>query len=70
MAFAAVVGDIPVFVTDQAVVGHHIRVEIHLYFGIEGDDLQRGGQVFNEELLGFVQARTGFMNPVLAQSST
>jgi len=49
------VGHIPVLVTDQAVVGNHIGVEIHLDFGIQGDHLQGGGQIFDEELLGLVQ---------------
>ena len=48
------VGDITIFVANQAVVGHHIGVEIDLDFGIQGDDLQGGGQVFNEEFAGFI----------------
>ena len=49
------VSDVPVFVPDQAVVGDHIRVEVDLDFGVQGDHLQGGGQVFDEEFLGFVQ---------------
>ena len=49
------VGDIPVLVSDQAVVGDHIGVEIDLDLGIQGDDLQGGGQIFDEEFLGFIQ---------------
>ena len=39
----------------QVVVGHYIRVEIHLDLSIQGNDPQGGGQVFDEEFLGFVQ---------------
>jgi hypothetical protein len=48
------VSDIAVLVPDQAVVGHHIRVEIHLDLGVQGDDLRGGGQVFDEEFAGLV----------------
>ena len=40
--------------------------EVHLDFRIEGDDLQSGGQVFDEQFLGFVQVN----DPVIDPSST
>ena len=40
---------------DQAVVGDHIGVEVELDLGVEGDDLQGGDQVFDENLLGFIE---------------
>jgi len=47
--------EIPVLVPDQAVVGHYIRVEIDLDLGIQGDNLQGGGQIFDEEFLSFIE---------------
>jgi len=47
--------DIPVLIPDQAVVGDHVRVEVDLDLGVQGDDLQGGGQVFDEQFLGLVQ---------------
>jgi hypothetical protein len=52
---ATSVGDIPILVADQEVVGETIRVEIHPHLGIQSDDLQGGGQVIHEEFLGFIK---------------
>ena len=54
MALPQPPADIAVLISGQDVVSHHIGIEIHLDLGIQGDDLQGGGQVFDEELLGFV----------------
>ena len=45
--------DIAVLVSDQTVVDDHVGVEVDLDFGIEGDHLQCGSQVFNEEFASF-----------------
>lgn len=39
---------------DQAIVGHHVGVEIQLDLGIQGNHLQGGGQVFDEQFAGFI----------------
>ncbi len=42
------IGHLAVLITDQAVVGHHVGVEIHLHLGVVGNHLQAGGQFLDK----------------------
>ena len=44
-----VIGDGPVLETHQPIAHHDLRVEIHLYLGIQRDGLQGAGEIVNEQ---------------------
>ena len=49
------VGNVPIFIAQEPVAGHHLRIHVHLGTRLGGDGLEGAGQVFDENPTGFHQ---------------